>query len=130
MSGKLIIAIITITLALVFYTIGVFGERVSRTLKKKHVVLFYLGLLCDATGTRLMTSIAMAGSEVMTGVVGNMHGIAGTLAILLMLFHAIWATVVVAKNKEKQKKNFHKFSLLVWIIWLIPYGLGVVIGMN
>ena len=34
MSTKLIMAIITITLALVFYTIGVFSERKSGILKK------------------------------------------------------------------------------------------------
>lgn len=33
MDAKLIIAIITITLALVFYTMGVFGERRSKVLK-------------------------------------------------------------------------------------------------
>ena len=35
MNGILIFAIITITLALVFYTIGVFGERKAKTLGKK-----------------------------------------------------------------------------------------------
>ena len=39
MSTKLIMAIITITLALVFYTIGVFSERKSGILKKPHLIL-------------------------------------------------------------------------------------------
>ena len=34
-----------ITFALVFYTIGVFGERRAGTLKKSHLVLFWLGLI-------------------------------------------------------------------------------------
>ena len=45
MDTKLILAIIAITLALVFYTIGVFGERRAKTLKKQHVIIFWLGLL-------------------------------------------------------------------------------------
>ena len=47
-----------ITLALVFYTIGVFGERRAGTLKKSHLALFWLGLICDTTGTTIMTTIA------------------------------------------------------------------------
>ena len=34
MTGKLITAIVTITLALVFYTIGVWSEHRSKQLKK------------------------------------------------------------------------------------------------
>ena len=45
MDIKLIMAIITITLALVFYTIGVFSERKAHILKKQHVFIFWLGLV-------------------------------------------------------------------------------------
>ena len=45
MSTKLIMAIITITLALVFYTIGVFSERKSGILKKPHLIIFWMGLV-------------------------------------------------------------------------------------
>ncbi len=34
MNSKLIFAIVTITLALVFYTIGIFGERRAKSLNK------------------------------------------------------------------------------------------------
>ena len=44
------------------------------------------------------------------------HGISGLAAILLMLFHAIWATVVIIKQNPKQLQNFHKFSIVVWSI--------------
>jgi hypothetical protein len=27
----------------------------------------------------------------------------------------------LVKKDEKAIKNFHKFSLIVWFIWLIPY---------
>jgi uncharacterized repeat protein (TIGR03987 family) len=43
------------------------------------------------------------------------------LAIVLMFVHAIWATFVLVKKDEKMIANFHKFSIAVWFIWLIPY---------
>lgn len=124
MTVKLILAIITITAALIFYTIGVFSERRSGTLNKKHVILFWCGLLFDTTGTSIMSSIAKGMALL------SPHGITGALAIVLMLFHAVWATVVFRKRDERKLQNFHKFSIVVWTIWLIPYALGVIIGMN
>ena len=40
MNGKLIFAIIFITAALVFYTIGVFSERRAKSLNKNHILFF------------------------------------------------------------------------------------------
>lgn len=129
MNTKLIFAIVFITSALIFYTIGVFGERKAKILKKTHVVIFWIGLLCDTAGTMTMSSIAKSASFPSTGLTQNLHGITGILAIVLMMFHALWATYVLYKNDEKKKKFFHKFSIAVWIIWLIPYFIGMYIGM-
>jgi uncharacterized repeat protein (TIGR03987 family) len=128
MSKILIIAIITISLALVFYTIGVWSERKANTLKKWHVITFWLGLLFDTTGTLTMERIARSGVETISPSSAFIHGVTGTLAIVLMVFHAIWATFVIIKNDEKKKQAFHRLSIVVWSIWLIPYFIGMMIG--
>ena len=115
----LIYAIIFINLALLFYTIGVWSEKLQGKLKPWHLGLFFLGLVCDTTGTLLMESIASNSTQVVTGV--NFHGLTGIIAIALMLIHAIWAAVVLIKKNDKIMSNFHKFSVVVWIIWLIPF---------
>ncbi|MGL5328741.1 MAG: HsmA family protein [Peptostreptococcaceae bacterium] len=129
MNTKLIIAIIAITLALVFYTIGVFGERKDKILKKKHVIIFWLGLICDTTGTLIMSQIAKEGVTNISQTSQMLHGVTGFLAIVLMLFHALWATWVLYKNDEQKQESFHKFSIVVWLIWLVPYIIGSFIGM-
>lgn len=105
MDAKLITAIITITLALVFYTIGVFWERKDKILKRKHVIIFWLGLLCDTTGTIIMSSIAKEGVTDISQTSQMLHSITGQLAIILMLFHALWASWVLYKNDEKSKNH-------------------------
>ncbi|MCM0647738.1 TIGR03987 family protein [Clostridium swellfunianum] len=120
----LISAIITITAALVFYTIGVWSEKIQGELKKWHLGIFWAGLVFDTVGTTIMSKIASGGFKL------NFHGITGLLAILLMLFHAAWATVVLVKNDTKAKKDFHKFSIIVWLIWLVPFISGAVFGMS
>ncbi|MGE5678972.1 MAG: HsmA family protein [Pseudomonadota bacterium] len=119
----LIYAIVTITLALIFYTIGVWSEKNQGELKKWHLLVFYLGLVFDTTGTTIMSQLVSGGFKL------NFHGITGLLAIILMLFHALWATLVLIRNDDKAKSNFHKLSIVVWIIWLIPFISGAIFGM-
>jgi len=123
----LIYAIIFITLALVFYTIGVWSEKLQGTLKPWHLGLFLLGLVCDTTGTLLMESIASNSTVVVTGF--NLHGITGVIAIALMLIHALWAAVVLSRKDANMIAKFHKFSIVVWIIWLIPFISGAISNM-
>lgn len=130
MSFKLIMAIIAITLALVFYTIGVFSERKAKVLKKSHVIIFFLGLICDTTGTFLMSQIAKSGVSQISSTTQMIHGVTGTIAILLMLFHALWAAWVLYKDDKEKQIVFHKFSIFVWCVWLIPYIIGAIIGMS
>lgn len=35
-----------------------------------------------------------------------MHGVTGLLAIVLMLFHAVWATVVLVKKTRTDSRAF------------------------
>jgi len=118
------IAVVVITLALVFYTAAVFWEKKTGILRGRHLLLFWLGLACDMTGTTLMGKIA--GDSFSLG----FHSITGALAILLMLGHALWATIVHAQKAEAPKLAFHKYSIIVWAIWLVPYLSGVVVGMG
>lgn len=120
----LLYAVISITLALVFYTIGVWSEQVQRVLKGWHVWMFWIGFAFDTTGTTLMSRLAKDIRAL------NFHSVTGLIAILLMLIHAIWATVVLIRNREEEKNRFHHFSVIVWIIWLIPYLSGAVYGMS
>lgn len=120
----LLLAIITITMALILYSIGVWAEKLQKILKPWHVVVFWLGFLCDTTGTTIMSMMAKNPGPF------SFHAMTGLLAILLMLAHAIWATVVLVRKKESMMLTFHKFSLVVWIIWLIPYFSGMIVGMG
>ncbi len=124
MSNLLIAAIISMILALTFYTIGVFAERKSGTLLNWHGIIFWLGFIFDTTGTTIMSKISGGGFSF------NLHGVTGLIALLLMAFHAIWATVILVKKNKAAQENFHKFSLLVWLIWLVPFVIGLIIGMG
>ena len=116
------LSMILITLALVFYSIGVWSERIAGRLKGWHLIFFWGGLTFDTIGTGMMMD--MAGRITL-----DIHGVTGVLAILLMVVHAVWASVVLVRKDEKAIVNFHKFSVVVWAIWLIPYFTGFFVSM-
>ena len=115
-------AIVFINMAMLLYTVGVWAERISRRLKYWHLWFFWFGLLCDTIGT---TAMAEIGGTLFKF---NIHGMTGMTAILLMLFHSIWATIVLVKKDEQRILNFHRFSIFVWIMWMIPMIGGMVMG--
>lgn len=123
MSSILLVSIICMVLALTCYTVAVWSERAAGRLIPWHLILFWTGFVFDTTGTTLMGK--MAGSFEL-----NIHSITGALAILLMLFHSIWATIVLVRKQEDMIRSFHKFSLIVWAIWLIPFCSGIFLGMG
>lgn len=125
MGMPVIAAIAAITAALGFYSLGVFGERRSGTLSKRHAVLFWCGFVCDTTGTSIMTFIARSSGTPPL----SLHAVSGMFAIGLMLFHALWATTVLLRGSAKQKSNFHRLSIVVWLFWLVPYICGMLLGM-
>jgi uncharacterized repeat protein (TIGR03987 family) len=120
----LVIAIAFILAACLIYTLGVWAEKIQKRLKVWHVFVFWLGLICDTIGTGAMGK--MVGSLIQF----NFHGLTGLAAILLMLFHAVWASVVIIRKDEKLIVKFHKFSIVVWVIWLIPMITGMILGSN
>lgn len=125
MSGELIAATVLISLALIFYSTGIWAERFVRYLKPWHVGCFWTGLFFDVAGTLMMHRMADGPFDLRES-----HTFTGQVALWLMLAHALWATAVIRKGDEERRRIFHRYSLFVWIIWLIPYFGGMYIGMN
>ena len=118
----LIVAMNLIFVACILYTIGVWSEKIQGRLNRWHLVVFWFGFCFDTIGTGAMGK--MAGSVFQF----NFHGITGLAAIFLMFLHSVWASIVLYNKDEKMILQFHKFSLIVWFVWLIPMVTGMIYG--
>ena len=107
--------------AFALYSLGVWSAVLSKRLQPWHAGLFWLGFLCDTAGTDLMRRLA-------GGLRWNFHTATGAAALSLMLMHAVWATAVLVRREESRLRTFHRTSLVVWTIWLIPFVTGLIIG--
>jgi len=125
MTTPLIVASILITLALAFYSLGVWSERIARYLKPWHVAAFWTGFLFDVSGTWAMHRLAEGPFDLR-----EPHTLTGQVALWLMLAHALWATWVTRRGSEAARTGFHRYSLFVWLVWLVPYFGGMYLGMR
>ncbi len=125
MTSLQIISVVLITTALIFYSIGVWAERLAKFLKPWHVIFFWSGFLFDISGTYAMHLLATGPFDIT-----EPHTLTGQIALWLMFFHALWATRAVIKKDEALLKTFHRFSIFVWMVWLIPYFGGMFLGMS
>jgi len=107
MSALMIISTTLITLALVFYSIGVWSERIARYLKYWHVAAFWTGFIFDVTGTFAMHLLAKGPFDLLAS-----HTLTGQIALWLMLAHAIWATFVVRGEAKQPEQDSIDTALL------------------
>jgi len=107
--------------AFALYTCGVWAVFLGRQLRPWHAALFWLGFLSDSAGTELMRRLA-------GGFHWSLHTATGAAALLLMLGHALWATTVLLRGAEERLRTFHRISITVWTIWLIPFVTGLILG--
>jgi uncharacterized repeat protein (TIGR03987 family) len=107
--------------AFALYSFSVWAVFLTRRLRPWHAALFWLGFLSDTAGTEIMRRLA-------GGFHLTLHTATGILALLLMLGHAVWATIVLIKRAERSIRTFHRVSITVWAIWLIPFVTGLILG--
>lgn len=124
MPRELIVPALIMSLAFVCYTTGVWAERMARDLRSWHVVAFWLGIAADSTATHMMLRMLIANG----GVSDWVHTLTGASALGLMAIHAVWATWTLLRGSEPARRGFHRYSIAVWAIWLVPYFGGMVAG--
>lgn len=124
MQTILIIAVIWMNLALVFYTWAVFSGR-KQGLHRKHLIIFGIGLLCDYLGTHQMNIFAAS-----FGKAPEWHNITGIASLAGMAFHFLLAlTASLFHRTEVVNKLFHRVSLTIYSCWLFAFFSGAISGM-
>ncbi|MFH1508614.1 MAG: HsmA family protein [bacterium] len=102
------IAMIFISLALLFYTTAIWSERLKHNLMTWMVMAFITGFILDVIGTIIM---AMHMDSL------SLHSGCGIVAMFMMGLHLLWA-ILALLNHGKCELYFHRFSIYAWGIWM------------
>ena len=122
MDTLLLTSIILMVSALICYSIGVWSEKLAGRLKAWHLIFFWIGFAADTSGTTLMSRL----SGMFTL---SVHSVTGAAAILLMLAHAVCETIVLIRRDQRAIVGFHRLSIFVWMVWMIPFLTGLILAM-
>lgn len=123
MKPIILVSVISITSALVFYTIAVWSNWRTRLLTAAQIVLLWMGLAADALATRMMgLSVEQT--------TWDFHTISGYAGLGLMTVLAIVGTWAKVTGREAVQKSFYRYAIPIWVLWAASYTTGVVIGMQ
>jgi uncharacterized repeat protein (TIGR03987 family) len=124
MKPIILISVISITTALVLYTIAIWRNWRIKLLTTAQIVLLWCGLAADMLATQMM------GLSIEGDIVWDFHTISGYTGLVLMAILAMTGSVAKWSGNEALLSSFHRFAIPVWIIWVISYLTGVIIGMQ
>lgn len=116
--SQLIVPVLIVTAALLFYTLATFINRPKRTLSVSNLTLYSIGLVCDILGTVLISKASTAGT------LFTLHGILGYTVLGLMIVTVVWAWGLF--KKKTYSKAFRVFSLISWLLWTALYIYGAI----
>lgn len=118
------IGALVVTLALISYSIAVFGERKRRHITKSILSFLTIGLILDITATICM----IIGS---TNSPFTFHGFLGYSALALMLIETIlvWRFYKTYGFNFEVPASLHRYTLIAYSWWVIAYITGSLLVM-
>lgn len=123
MPTIILVSVVSITTALVLYTIAIWRNWRLKELTGAHITLLWLGLICDALATRMM---GMSVEET----TWDLHTISGYTGLALMAILTITGTWAKRTDNRNLLTTFHRYAVPIWIIWAVSFVTGVWIGIN
>jgi len=119
MKPILMIGSTVVTLALIFYCIGIITEQRQKRINKKVLTFLTLGLISDVSATLCMI-IGSSNSPF------TFHGFIGYAALLAMIIETVMAyRFNLQFGSEKQvSKKLHLYSRFALILWIAVYITG------
>ncbi|RMF94663.1 MAG: hypothetical protein D6727_12375 [Gammaproteobacteria bacterium] len=124
MKPIILVSVISITTALVLYTIAVWRNWRTKQLTTAQLVLLWLGLAADLLATRMM------GLSIEGPIVWDFHTISGYTGLGLMALLAVLGSWARWRQHAGLLGSFHRIAIPVWLIWVASYVTGVIIGMQ
>lgn len=122
MNALLMAGSVIVTLALVFYSVGVVSEQRKRKISGFVLKFITLGLICDVSGTLCMI---LGAQKVITW-----HGAIGYSALLAMLVDIVLLYRAKKAGVVTPSQSLHIYTRCAYAWWVIVYVSGCVMAMQ
>jgi uncharacterized repeat protein (TIGR03987 family) len=112
------VGIVAMVVAMVLYSVGVWGAFRAKKLSQKNVMFVLAGVVFDVIGTGAM--FVSAGNTF----VNDLHTWVAMVAFFGMLILGIVGTWAVQKNKDELLAKLSKWALAPWVLWAFVFVWG------
>jgi len=123
MRPIIMVSVVSISMALVLYTIAIWRNWRLRHLTAPQLVLLWIALGADALATRMM---AMSVEKT----TWDLHTISGYAGLALMAGLVGAGTWAMARRRDQWLDRFHRFAAPAWLFWFVSYASGVIVGVQ
>jgi len=124
LNSTLIKAIVVVTFALLFYSIGVITEQKRHRISKWILVFLTLGIMCDISSTTLM----IIGSH---HIPLTIHGVIGYTALAAMLIDTILVWNFWNKKRNAAvPRGLNLYTRFAYGWWIVAYIAGAIISIT
>ena len=119
MNTSILIGAITVTAALISYSIAIITEQRIKSVSRFVLIFLSSGIVLDITATSFM--IYGSNNSAFT-----LHGFIGYSALLAMLIdtYLIWTFYLKNGSKAVTNRKVHIYSLLAYSWWVIAFITG------
>ena len=124
MKPIILVGVIAVQLAMIFYTIFIINENKKKSATKIVLLSLTLAVIFDI----IATSCMMIGT---TNTYFTFHGILGYTALLAMITDAvlIWRHKIKLGAEQAFSKGLNLYSKIAYVGWLIAFMTGVAVTM-
>ena len=124
MKPEVMVGVLAVVVAMVLYSIGVWGAFRSKKFSQRNVMFILVGVVFDVIATGGM--FIAAGNRFQFDTLFNIvHTTIALLGFFGMLAVGITGTWAVQTKKEELLASLSRWALAPWAVWAVSFVLGL-----
>ncbi len=124
MPVNIIIGLFALLVALVLYSMGVFGCIRAKAITQRHVTLLWIGFAFDTLATTMMA--IEAGGLDLSPLSDLLHTVVAFAAMFAMLATIIIGMRALKSSDEGAKSAIARWILAPWVLWVFIFVWGMI----
>jgi len=127
MPVNIMVGILALLVAVVLYSMGVWGAFRAKGVRQRDVTLLWVGLACDV-GATVMMGLSVGGLDLRPGT-PMIHTVLALVALLgIAAFTAVgqWA---ISKDDGALRSTVARWIVAPWVLWVVVFVFGFAVMM-
>jgi len=121
---NIVIGLVALLVALILYSLGVFGVFRSKTVSSRHAMFLWIGFAFDVLATAMMA--IEAGGLDLSPLPDLLHTVVAFAAMFGMLAVAIVAFRALKSSDAAAQAALARWILAPWVLWVFVFVWGMV----